>query len=87
MGTTFAIVLYARDSAQASGAARAAFARIAELDRRLTDYRDDSEAARAAREAVDRPVRVSDDLYRVLVACPGDEHPHAAARSTSRSAP
>jgi FAD:protein FMN transferase len=66
MGTTFAIVLYARDSTQASGAARAAFARIAELDRRLTDYDDDSEAARAAREAVDRPVRVSDDLYRVL---------------------
>jgi FAD:protein FMN transferase len=66
MGTTFAIVLYASDAAQASRAARAAFARIAELDRRLTDYRDDSEAMRAAREAVGRPVPVSDDLYRVL---------------------
>jgi FAD:protein FMN transferase len=66
MGTTFAIVLYARDSARASAVARAAFARVAELDRRLTDYRDDSEASRAAREAVNHPVRVSDDLYRVL---------------------
>jgi thiamine biosynthesis lipoprotein len=66
MGTTFTVVLYARDKGIALRASRAAFARIAELDSRLTDYRDDSEAIRVAREAVGRAVPVSTDLYRVL---------------------
>ena len=63
---------------------RAAFARIAGLDARLTDYRDDSEAMRLTREAVGRAVRVSDDLYRVLSLVAGDEQCGRAARSTSR---
>jgi thiamine biosynthesis lipoprotein len=66
MGTTFAIVLYGENAGAARRAAAAAFERIASIDGRLTDYRDDSEAMVAAREAVGRPVRVSDDLYRVL---------------------
>lgn len=66
MGTTYRIVLYAGDSAGAKRAADAAFARIADLDRRLTDYRDDSELMRAARVAAERPVELSDDVFRVL---------------------
>ena len=66
MGTTFTIVLYAADRTQAAHASRAAFARVAELDARLTDYRDDSEAMRVSREAVGRAIPVSNDLFRVL---------------------
>lgn len=66
MGTTFTVVVHAADAGQAARASGVAFARIAELDALLTDYREDSEAMRVAREAVGRPVPVSDDLYRVL---------------------
>lgn len=66
MGTTFTVVLYAADAARAARASGAAFARIAGLDARLSDYRQNSEAMRLTREAVGRDVRVSDDLYRVL---------------------
>jgi FAD:protein FMN transferase len=66
MGTTFTVVLYAPDGARAARASGAAFARIAGLDARLSDYRQNSEAMRLTREAVGRAVRVSDDLYRVL---------------------
>ena len=66
MGTTFTVVLYAPDAAGAARAAGAAFARIAGLDARLSDYRQNSEAMRLTRDAVASPVRVSDDLYRVL---------------------
>jgi thiamine biosynthesis lipoprotein len=66
MGTTFTVVLYAPDAARAARASRAAFSRIAELDARLSDYRQNSEAMRLTRDAVGIAVRVSDDLYRVL---------------------
>src|SRR4051794_15288803 len=66
MGTTFTVVLYAGDEAQAARASRAAFGRVAELDARLSDYRDDSEAMRVSRDAVGRAIPVSNDLFRVL---------------------
>jgi len=66
MGTTFRVVLYAMDRDAAAAASRLAFARIADLDGRLTDYRSDSELMRACREAVHNPVRVSPDVFQVL---------------------
>jgi thiamine biosynthesis lipoprotein len=66
MGTTFRVVLYAPDKATAERAQAAAFARIAGLDARLSDYRSDSELMRACREAVRQPVVLSDDVFRVL---------------------
>jgi thiamine biosynthesis lipoprotein len=66
MGTTFRIVLYAGDDDAAVRASRAAYARIADLDKRLSDYHDDSELMRASRDAVQKPVTVSADLFRVL---------------------
>ena len=68
MGTLFRIKLYAADEAQAQSAFRAAFARITELDNTLSDYQPDSELDRIAQTAVHRPVRVSDDLFRVAAA-------------------
>jgi thiamine biosynthesis lipoprotein len=66
MGTTVSIVLYASGGAQADAAARSAFARVRDLDRRLSDYDRESELMRASAAAVARPVRVSADLFEVL---------------------
>lgn len=68
MGTLVSIKLYARDSEQAKAAFRAAFDRIAQLDRILSDYQPASELNRIARSAAGKPQRVSDDLLRVLEA-------------------
>lgn len=66
MGTLFRIVLYADDPSSAQEAARAALDRIAELDSALSDYKPDSELNRVCGRAWREPVRVSDDLWRVL---------------------
>jgi FAD:protein FMN transferase len=67
MGTTFRVVLYTSDESSGRIAAERAFARIARLDRILTDYQPTSELSRVTREAVGQPVRVSDDLFHILV--------------------
>jgi thiamine biosynthesis lipoprotein len=70
MGTTFRIVLYAEAPAAAAAAAAAAFARIAELDDRLSDWSATSElttATRAACASPGTPVAIGPDLARVLV--------------------
>jgi thiamine biosynthesis lipoprotein len=64
MGTLVRITIYAKDAS----AMPAAFARVRQLDEELSDYKNDSELNRVCRTAHDRPVRVSDDLYRVLSA-------------------
>src|SRR5947209_8055771 len=67
MGTLMRITLYARDTTQAASAFRAAFARISALDAALTDYQPQSELNRLTQTAVKRPVKVSDDLFAVLL--------------------
>jgi thiamine biosynthesis lipoprotein len=67
MGVPFKIVVYAANDEIANRAARAAFARIEELNAILSDYEDDSELVRLSRGSPhDAPVKVSDDLFRVL---------------------
>jgi thiamine biosynthesis lipoprotein len=66
MGTEFKIILYTADEPTATAAARAAFARIAELDAMLSDYRPDSELMQLCAKAGGPPVQVSDELYVVL---------------------
>jgi FAD:protein FMN transferase len=66
MGTLIRITLYARDASQATSAFHAAFARISALDQSLSDYQPQSELNRLTRDAVHRPVKVSDDLLTVL---------------------
>jgi thiamine biosynthesis lipoprotein len=68
MGTLFRIVLYAPDASAATQAARAAFDRIAALDDIMSDYRASSELMRLCQQADGPPVKVSDDLFRVLAA-------------------
>src|SRR5262245_10025036 len=59
MGTTFRIVLYAPDEAIAKKAAKAAFARIAELNKIMSDYDSDSELMKLCKKAGGDPVEVS----------------------------
>jgi thiamine biosynthesis lipoprotein len=66
MGTTFRIVLYARGEEQAKAAAKAAFARIEELNGIMSDYKRDSELMRLCAQAGGAPVRVSPELFTVL---------------------
>jgi FAD:protein FMN transferase len=68
MGTLFRIKLYAADQQHADTAFRAAFARVAQLDAELSDYLPDSELNRLSTTAVKRPVKISDDLLRVIEA-------------------
>lgn len=65
MGLPVRVVLYADDRATAESAARAAFMRIARLDRIMSDYRPDSELRQLEGRAGE-PVRVSSDLLAVL---------------------
>ena len=68
MGTLVRITLYASDEQAARAAFRAAFDRIAALDRTLSDYRADSELSRLPSIAANQPVTVSEDLFAVLSA-------------------
>lgn len=68
MGTLMRIRVYAHDAAEADPAIRKAFRRITALDDILSDYKAESELSRITRIAVNQPVRVSDDLFRVLSA-------------------
>jgi FAD:protein FMN transferase len=66
MGTRFKVLLYAPDEAAAGKAAKAAFARVAELDGIMSDYRPTSELMRLCRKAGGDPVRVSPELFFIL---------------------
>ena len=66
MGTLFGITLYARGAAQARAGFKAAFARVAQLDAMLSDYKEDSELMRVCRLANGKPVAVSVELFAVL---------------------
>jgi len=67
MGVPFRVVLYAPDAAVAEAAARAAFARVKQLNDLLTDYDTDSELNLLSRTAGEgRAVPVSPDLWHVL---------------------
>jgi thiamine biosynthesis lipoprotein len=65
MGMPVRVVLYAAERPAAESAARAAFARITELDAMLSDYRPDSELSRLSASARVW-IRVSPELCDVL---------------------
>ncbi len=69
MGVPFRIVLYTTNQTHAEITAKAAFARIRELNDKLSDYDLDSELSKLSRTSGNgRAVPVSDDLWRVLIA-------------------
>ena len=66
MGVQVRVVLYAPNEAAAMEAARAAFARIADLEDVMSDYRPASELMWLAAQSGGPPVPVSADLFAVL---------------------
>jgi thiamine biosynthesis lipoprotein len=66
MGVQARIVLYAPGSNAAATAASRAFARLAELDARLSDYRSGSELSLLPTQPAGEPVPVSAELFAVL---------------------
>jgi thiamine biosynthesis lipoprotein len=66
MGTKFRILVYAPEKAKADKASKAAFERIAELDRIMSDYQATSELMRLCAKAGGDPVPVSEELFLVL---------------------
>jgi thiamine biosynthesis lipoprotein len=77
MGLPFRIVLFAPDTNTATAAAKAAFARISQLNDCLSDYDADSELSRLSRTAGEgKAIKLSKDLWAVL------ERSQALARRT-----
>jgi thiamine biosynthesis lipoprotein len=68
MGTTVRVTLYAPSPAGAESAARAAFAEIAALDARMSDYRPESELSLLSASSGAGPTAVSQPLFEVLSA-------------------
>jgi len=67
MAVQFAIIMYAPDDATAAAAADAALDRIHALNSILSDYEEESELRQLCLHSSEgNPVRVSDDLWRVL---------------------
>jgi thiamine biosynthesis lipoprotein len=66
MGVQTRLVLFAPTEARAEQAARAAFARIEQLENIMSDYRASSELMRLCARAGQGPTPVSPDLMRVL---------------------
>jgi FAD:protein FMN transferase len=66
MGVQGRLVIYALDEETAERGATAAFRRVAELDQIASDYRPTSELNSLTRDAVEQPVKVSEDLFVML---------------------
>ncbi|MGH8082809.1 MAG: FAD:protein FMN transferase, partial [Lysobacter sp.] len=60
--------VYAADAQAAERAMHAGFQRIGDLDRELSDYREDSDLMRLAAQAGRAEITVGEDLFRVLQA-------------------
>jgi thiamine biosynthesis lipoprotein len=68
MGTSIEVRAWGGDAAARTEGVNDAFAAFAEVDRLMSNYRDDSELARVNRDAAQTPVVVSKPLFRVLQA-------------------
>ena len=68
MGSSVRLVFFAADSTEANRAAESAFARVAQLESRLSDYNPESEISRlAAAAGSGRWIVPSGDVWRVVV--------------------
>jgi thiamine biosynthesis lipoprotein len=66
MGTSIEVQAFGGDEATRRAAIDEAFAAFAEVDRLMSDYRNDSELALINRDAASRPVAISDPMFAVL---------------------
>ena len=69
MGSTYTVELYGDDRVSMEAAADAAFDEARDLDDMLSNYQPESELSEVNRDAAERPVKVSPELFRLLSAC------------------
>jgi thiamine biosynthesis lipoprotein len=69
MGSTFSVALYGDDRIRMEAAADAALDEVRRLDDLLSNYKPASEWSQVNQSAAAKPVRVSDELFRLLGAC------------------
>ena len=69
MGSTFTVEVYGNDRVFLEAAVDAAFDEVRRLDNLLSNYKPDSEWSQVNRQAADRPMKISPELFRLLSAC------------------
>ena len=69
MGTSFSIVAYGEDRGRLESAVAQGLEEARRLDEMLSNYKPDSEWSQMNRQAADRPVAISAELFRLLSAC------------------
>ena len=69
MGTSYAVVAYGYDRMKLESAVEAAFDEVQRVDNLLSNYKPASEWSEVNRNAAERPVRVSGELFQLLSAC------------------
>jgi len=69
MGSTYTVKLYGNDRIAMEAAADAALDVAQDLDGLLSNYRPDSQWSEVNRYAAERPVKVSEELFRLLSEC------------------
>lgn len=69
MGTAYAVVVYGHDRMKLESAVEAAFEEVQRLDGLLSNYKPSSEWSEVNRNAAERPVPVSAELFGLLSAC------------------
>jgi FAD:protein FMN transferase len=69
MGTAYVVVAYGDGAEKVQAAIEASFEEVRRVDRLLSNYRPGSELSKLNRYAADRPVPVSEELFRLLEQC------------------
>lgn len=69
MGTAYVIAVYGKDKVKLQAAVEEAFEEVQRLNQLLSNYRPTSEWSNVNREAADKPVPVSQELFDLLSAC------------------
>jgi thiamine biosynthesis lipoprotein len=71
MGSTYSIALYGYDRVKMEAAVDAAFDEVRRLDDMLSNFKPESEWSEINRDAAERPVKISSEMFRLLTACVG----------------
>jgi FAD:protein FMN transferase len=69
MGSTYSIAVYGSERVRMEAAVDAAFDEVRRLDQMLSNYKSDSEWSEINRHAAEKPMHVTDEMFRLLADC------------------